>query len=57
MLTATVSWVKRHPIWSAIIAIVTLLILYAVVWPSPPDYEYVTEKVERGDVLRKVSAS
>ncbi len=34
-----------------------LLILKTVLWPSPPDYEYVTEKVERGDVLRKVSAS
>ena len=57
MLSATVSWVKRHRIWSVIIAIITLLILYAVVWPSPPEYEYVTEKIERGDVLRKVSAS
>ncbi len=57
MLSATGSWIKRHPIWSIIIAIITVLILRAVLWPSPPDYEYVTEKVERGDVLRKVSAS
>ena len=57
MLSATGSWIKRHPIWSIIIAVITLVILRAVFWPSPPDYEYITEKVERGDVLRKVSAS
>ena len=57
MLTTTFSWVKRHPIWSIIIAVATLLILRAVLWPSPPEYEYVTEKAQRGDVLRKVSAS
>jgi HlyD family secretion protein len=57
MLSKIGSWIKRHPIWSVIIAIITLLILKPFVMPSPPDYEYVTEKVERGDVLRKVSAS
>ncbi len=57
MLGKIGSWIKRHPIWSVIIFIITLLILKPFVLPSPPDYEYVTEKVERGDVLRKVSAS
>jgi HlyD family secretion protein len=57
MLGKIGSWIKRHPIWSVIIAIIALLILKPFVLPSPPDYEYVTEKVERGDVLRKVSAS
>ena len=57
MLTTTFSWIKRHPVWSGIIALFTLLILYSVLWPSAPEYEYVTEKAQRGDVLRKVSAS
>jgi HlyD family secretion protein len=57
MLGKIGSWIKRHPIWSVIIFIITLLILKPFVVPSPPDYEYVTDKAERGDVLRKVSAS
>jgi HlyD family secretion protein len=57
MLAKTVSWIRRHPVWSVIIAIIALLILKTLLWPSPPDYEYVTETAERGDVLRKVSAS
>jgi HlyD family secretion protein len=57
MLRKIVSWIKRHPIWSILITIVLLLILRTVLWPSPPQYEYITEKVDRGDVLRKVSAS
>ena len=51
------AWVKRHPIWSAIIALVLLFILYRIVRPTPHDYEYVSETVTRGEVLRKVSAS
>ena len=57
MLGKIGSWIKRHPIWSVIIAIITLLILKPFVFPTPPDYEYVTQKVERGEVVRKVSAS
>ena len=51
------SWIKRHPVWSAIIAIVGAMILWSVFAPKPPEYEYVTEAVERGDVVRSVSAS
>jgi HlyD family secretion protein len=51
------SWIKRHPIWSAIIAIVTAMILWSVLSPKPAEYEYVTEAVERGDVVRSVSAN
>ena len=57
MLGKIGSWIKRHPIWSVIIAIITLLILKPFVLPTPPNYEYVTQKLERGDVVRKVSAS
>ncbi|WP_397574869.1 efflux RND transporter periplasmic adaptor subunit [Sphingorhabdus sp.] len=51
------AWVKRHRVWSAIIALILLFILYRMVRPTPHDYEYVSETVTRGEVLRKVSAS
>lgn len=51
------AWVKRHRVWSAIIALVLLFILYRIIRPTPHDYEYVSETVTRGEVLRKVSAS
>jgi HlyD family secretion protein len=57
MLTTISSWVKRHRVWSAIIALVLLFILYRVLRPTPHDYEYISETVTRGEVLRKVSAS
>ncbi len=57
MLTTISSWVKRHRVWSAIILLVLLFILYRIVRPTPHDYEYITETVTRGEVLRKVSAS
>lgn len=50
-------WIKRHPIWAAIIGLVVVFIVYKVVVPSPPDYEYVTEAADRGEVVRTVSAS
>ena len=57
MLTTFISWTKRHPIWSVLIALVLLFIVYRIVRPTPPDYVYVSEAVTRGDVIRKVSAS
>ena len=57
MLSNIGSWIKRHPIWSAILAISVALILWSVLRPKPAEYEYVTETVERGDVVRSVSAS
>lgn len=57
MLTTISSWVKRHRVWSAIIAVVLLFILYHIVRPTPRDYEYISETVTQGEVVRKVSAS
>jgi HlyD family secretion protein len=57
MLTTISSWVKRHPIWSAIILLVLLFSLYRIIRPTPHDYEYMSETVTRGEVVRKVSAS
>jgi HlyD family secretion protein len=51
------AWVKRHPVWSALIALLLLFIIYRLVRPTPHEYEYVSEAVTRGEVLRKVSAS
>ena len=51
------TWMKAHPVWSVLIALLLVFILYRAVRPTPKDYEYVTETVTRGEVLRKVSAS
>jgi HlyD family secretion protein len=56
MLGKIGSWIKRHPVWSILIALGFVLIAL-MFRPRPPAYEYITETVERGDVLRKVSAS
>jgi HlyD family secretion protein len=50
-------WVRRHPIWSALIALTAAFIIYKVVTPAKPTYEYVAEAAERGDVTRIVAAS
>lgn len=50
-------WVRRHPIWSGIIALVVVLILWNVLVPAKPTYAYVTEPVARGEVVSKVTAS
>jgi len=51
------SWVRRHPVISGLIAILFLAILYKILVPSSPEYEYVTEPVTLGEVARIVSAS
>jgi HlyD family secretion protein len=50
-------WMKAHPVWSVLIVLILLFIIYRMVRPTPRDYQYVSEAVTRGDVLRKVSAS
>lgn len=57
MLTTISSWVKRHRVWSAIIVLLLLFVLYRIIRPTPPEYQYISETVTRGEVLRKVSAS
>ncbi len=57
MVQRIVTWIKAHRIWSAILALAAILILYAIFKPTPKTYEYVSEAVDRGEVLRKVSAS
>ena len=50
-------WVRRHPLWSGFIGLALLFLLYKIFAPSPPDYEYVVAEVDRGEVVRIVSAS
>ena len=50
-------WVRRHPMWSGLIGLALLFLLYQIFAPSPPDYEYVTAQADRGEVVRIVSAS
>ncbi|MEM7779269.1 MAG: efflux RND transporter periplasmic adaptor subunit [Pseudomonadota bacterium] len=50
-------WIKRHPIITAIIAVVLLLLIGAMFSSDERDYQYVTEPVSEGEVTRLVSAS
>ncbi|WP_298308049.1 efflux RND transporter periplasmic adaptor subunit [uncultured Erythrobacter sp.] len=50
-------WIKRHPIITGIIALVTILILWGLLSSGGRDYEYVSEDASTGDVARVVSAS
>jgi HlyD family secretion protein len=54
---AVLKWMRRHPIWSGIAGLLLLFLVYKVVVPSPPEYEYVAVDADRGEVLRVVSAS
>lgn len=57
MVQRITTWVKRHPIWSGLIVLILLFVVYRIVRPAPHEYEYVSEPVTQGEVLRKVSAS
>jgi HlyD family secretion protein len=51
------AWIRVHPVWSGIIGIVAVFLLYTAIKPTPKTYTYVTEAADRGNVTRKVSAS
>lgn len=57
MVQRITTWVKRHPIWSGLILLILFFVVYRIVRPAPHEYEYVSEPVTQGEVLRKVSAS
>jgi HlyD family secretion protein len=56
-LQKIVGWARQHPVWASLIALVALFILWSILKPEKPTYAYVSEKVDRGDVIRKVTAS
>ena len=57
MVQRITTWMKRHPIWSGVILLISLFIVYLIFRPTPHEYEYASERVTQGEVLRKVSAS
>ncbi len=57
MIETLWGWIKRHPIVSALIAILVLGGTYTILKPSVPDYKYVSEAVSNGEVIRTVTAS
>lgn len=50
-------WVRRHPRWSIAICVVTALLLWWMVRPTPRNYDYVAQVIDKGDVVRRVTAS
>ena len=50
-------WIRGHPKWSIAIGVVALLVLYLALKPTPKTYEYVTQAIDRGEVVRRVTAS
>ena len=57
MLGRIWGWVKAHPKWSIAIGLVIAAILYFALRPTPRTYEYVSATVDRGEVVRRVTAS
>lgn len=57
MLERIRDWIKRHPKWSVAVSVVSALILWSILRPTPRTYEYVTQTVDRGEVVRRVTAS
>jgi HlyD family secretion protein len=57
MFQRMMAWVKRHPIWTVALLLLLAFIIFRSLRPTPKDYEYQSEVVTRGEVLRTVSAS
>jgi HlyD family secretion protein len=57
MFQRIIAWIKRHPIWTVLILLLLAFVIFQALRPTPKDYEYQTENVTRGEVLRTVSAS
>lgn len=56
-IAALGAWIRRHKIWSGLIALVLVFVIYQSVKPTQHDYSYLSEPVSRGEVVRKVTAS
>ncbi len=57
MFERVTGWVRRHPVWSAVIAIGLVLIIWQIVSPAKRTYAYVTDTTSRGPVVSSVTAS
>lgn len=56
-LTRVTSWIKSHPVWTALLAAGVALLAWLFLVPEKPEYEYVGASATRGEVVRKVTAS
>jgi HlyD family secretion protein len=57
MLGRVLGWMTAHPKTSIAIGLGLAAILYFALRPTPRTYEYVTTSVDRGEVVRRVTAS
>ena len=57
MLGRVLSWIKAHPKTSVAIGLALAAILYFALRPTPKTYEYISATVDRGEVVRRVTAS
>ncbi len=57
MLARMRDWVRAHPRWSVALGLLAVLILYLALRPKPRDYAYVAQAVDRGPVVRQVTAA
>lgn len=57
MVSRAGGWIRRHPIWSGLIALALALTVWQVVKPKTRNYDYVAQVVDRGEVIRRVTAS
>ena len=51
------NWIGRHPRWSIVIFLGIALILWTFLRPTPRNYTYTTQIVDKGEVVRRVTAS
>jgi HlyD family secretion protein len=57
MFKRVTDWVRRHPVWSGIIALVIALVVWQIFAPEKRTYAYVTDTVTQGPVISSVTAS
>jgi HlyD family secretion protein len=57
MIQRVLAWVRAHPVWSGLLALVLVGLLWLIFKPSKPSYEYVSQTADRGEVVAKVTAS
>ena len=50
-------WIKAHPKTSIALGLALAAVLYFTLRPTPRTYEYVSATVDRGEVVRRVTAS
>jgi HlyD family secretion protein len=57
MLGRIFGWIRAHPKWSIAIGLALAAILYFALRPTPKTYEYISATVDKGEVVRRVTAS